>query len=68
MKPFLKNYIKHATQVMVSIEFNKSNILIFFAKYIIKKFEKGGEGGGIKWFTKFLRTVFFSFPSGMAFP
>jgi hypothetical protein len=47
MKPFLKNYVKHATQVMVSIEFNKSNILIFFAKYIIKKFEKGGEVGGL---------------------
>jgi hypothetical protein len=47
MKPFFKNYVKHATQVMVSIEFNMSNILIFFAKYIIKKFEKGGEVGGL---------------------
>ena len=66
MEPFLKKYIKSTTQVMDSIGFNKNNILIIFAKYIIKKIE-GGEGG-MKWFTKFLRTVFFLFPPGKAFP
>lgn len=44
MEPFLKKYIKSTTQVMDSIGFNKNNILIIFAKYIIKKIE-GGEGG-----------------------